>query len=64
MRMLTRKIKVLGQCRKDRCGGPRGVESFNITCDRSVDPPFHVSWLVRNFPEKVRFTEHVNLPLT
>lgn len=45
---------VLGQCRKDRCGGPRGVESFNITCDRSVDPPFHVSWLVRNFPEKVR----------
>ncbi|CAE7022946.1 unnamed protein product [Symbiodinium natans] len=45
---------VLGRCQKDRCGGPRGVESFNISCDRSADPPFHVSWLVRNFPAKVR----------
>ena len=33
------------------------MESFNVTCDRSVDPPFSVGWLVRNFPEKVSRTQ-------
>ena len=40
--------EVWGTCRKKRCGGPR-ADIFNVTCDRSKDPPFAVDWLVKHF---------------
>ncbi|CAJ1378499.1 unnamed protein product, partial [Effrenium voratum] len=43
----------LGECIKRRCGGPR-AESFDSGCDRAKEPPFGVTWLVKNFPQKVR----------
>ena len=40
---------------KKRCNGPRGADSFNITCDRAKEPPFAVDWLVKHFGSQVWF---------
>ena len=45
------QLEALGECIKRRCGGPR-AESFDSGCDRAKEPPFGVTWLVKNFPQK------------
>ncbi|CAK9045792.1 unnamed protein product [Durusdinium trenchii] len=62
---------VRGSCMKKRCNGPRGADSFNITCDRAKEPPFAVDWLVKHFGSQVRellkdgaagVNQHLNAP--
>ena len=45
---VEKQSEAWGNCKKRRCGGPR-ADIFNVTCDRSKDPPFAVDWLVKHF---------------